>query len=252
MPEPAKLAQALESRPRLPGGPDWERVRGYGVFGLPFRSGHVLAMRRFPASSIGPSYTSVWHRDPAGRWAIHQDQDPQFACPRAFGPAIDDASVVPISVEWTGPDRFRVAIDGDGLRLRWDVALKQTLVTRALSAFATILPRSVRRHPRTLALTARVAGPLLGAGRLRLAGHVPSGQLFRADLAPIWVIAESTAELDGASLGPLGPLPEQERLGDLWIPQRGLFAFGDGYFELHDPARHQLVPRRPRAAQTAR
>ena len=41
-------------------------VPGYGLKGLPFASGHVLAMRRFPTSSIDPACTSVWHRDPAG------------------------------------------------------------------------------------------------------------------------------------------------------------------------------------------
>ncbi len=29
-------------------------LSGYGVAGLPFRSGHVLAMRRFTGSSPGP------------------------------------------------------------------------------------------------------------------------------------------------------------------------------------------------------
>jgi hypothetical protein len=53
----------------LPAG-GGERFAGYGVMGLPFRSGHVLAMRRFPASSIGPACTSVWHRSPDGRWVF--------------------------------------------------------------------------------------------------------------------------------------------------------------------------------------
>ena len=44
-----------------------DRFSGYAVIGLPFQSGHILALRRFPASTIGPGYTSVWHRDPSGR-----------------------------------------------------------------------------------------------------------------------------------------------------------------------------------------
>jgi hypothetical protein len=39
-----------------------ERFAGYGVMGLPFRSGHYLALRHFPASSIGPGFRAVWHR----------------------------------------------------------------------------------------------------------------------------------------------------------------------------------------------
>ena len=47
--------------------PGHEYVRGWGVFGLPFDSGHVLALRVFPQSSFGP-YRTLWHRDPEGRW----------------------------------------------------------------------------------------------------------------------------------------------------------------------------------------
>src|SRR4051794_27060033 len=56
-----EAAERTEQSPQLPRGGD-ERFAGYGVMGLPFDSGHVLAMRRFPASSVGPAYSSVWHR----------------------------------------------------------------------------------------------------------------------------------------------------------------------------------------------
>ena len=36
-----------------------DRFSGYAVIGLPFSSGHVLALRCFPASSLGAAYTSV-------------------------------------------------------------------------------------------------------------------------------------------------------------------------------------------------
>jgi hypothetical protein len=52
---------------------DGARVReGLGVFGLPFDSGHVLALRVFPDNDFAPDRT-LWHRDPAGRWSIHVD-----------------------------------------------------------------------------------------------------------------------------------------------------------------------------------
>ena len=51
------------ARPHVHPGQE-ERFSGYGVMGLPFRSGHVLALRRFPVTSVGPGYTSVWWRDP--------------------------------------------------------------------------------------------------------------------------------------------------------------------------------------------
>lgn len=108
---PRDAASALEAAASLPDEPDRERLRGYAVTGLTFSSGHVLAMRRFPATSLQRPYTSVWHRSPDGRWTIYQDQPPQYSCPRAFGPAIAAAPVVPISIDWAEPAAFDMTID---------------------------------------------------------------------------------------------------------------------------------------------
>jgi hypothetical protein len=48
------LASEIEWAPELPSGGE-ERFTGFGVMGIPFASGHVLALRRFAASSIGPA-----------------------------------------------------------------------------------------------------------------------------------------------------------------------------------------------------
>jgi len=45
-----RFAEHVEAAASLPARGE-ERFNGYGVMGLPFRSGAVLAMRRFPASS---------------------------------------------------------------------------------------------------------------------------------------------------------------------------------------------------------
>jgi hypothetical protein len=37
------------------------------------------------------------------------------------------------------------------------------------------------------------------------------------------------------------PLEEQSRLGDFWMPQRGIFYVGEARFESFDPLRH-LAP----------
>ncbi len=63
--EPKDLVDRLERGVDLPRGSE-ERFSGYGVMGLPFVSGHVLCLRRFPVTSLGEGYTSVWHRDPKG------------------------------------------------------------------------------------------------------------------------------------------------------------------------------------------
>ncbi len=43
----------------------------------------------------------------------------------------------------------------------------------------------------------------------------------------------------GIDIGAPGPLPQQEHLGDFWIPQRGLFVIGQAFFEPLDPTRHR-------------
>jgi len=44
---PRDLVARLEAAPSMPPG-SAERFNGYGVMGLPFRSGHILALRRPP------------------------------------------------------------------------------------------------------------------------------------------------------------------------------------------------------------
>ena len=83
-----------------------------------------------------------------------------------------------------------------------------------------------------------VAGPALGAGHLGLTGRVPNGQTFGARPRQLWLIRESTAHLRGHTLGRASALPVQDRLGDFWIPQRGIFMIGSSVFEPFDPATH--------------
>lgn len=90
----------------LPSGQDQERLSGYRLMGMPFASGHYLALRHFPVSSVGEGYDSVWHRDPAGEWVIYSCVSPEANCARYFGSALEDARVEHISVIWTGPFAF--------------------------------------------------------------------------------------------------------------------------------------------------
>jgi hypothetical protein len=96
----------LEQGAELPSG-DEERFAGYGVMGVPFTSGDLLATRRFPASSLGQGYTSVWHRDPQARWTFYSDVAPQLPCPRYFGSAVGQTVVREIEI--TTPYRTAVA-----------------------------------------------------------------------------------------------------------------------------------------------
>jgi len=222
----AERAAGAESAP-LPTGPG-ARFAGYGVMGLPFASGHVLAMRRFPASSIGPAYTSVWHRGPSGRWAFWQDQPGDVACSRFFGGGTASAQDVAVDLRWTGPCTFRLAVPE--LRFEWTATMGTSTATAVLSAVGAALPEAAWRSPAVMAAVGAVAGPVLRAGRLRLSGRAPNGQRFLSAPRIVRPIVDTTARLDGVDLGPPGPVHPQAALGEFLIPQRGLFALGTARF----------------------
>jgi hypothetical protein len=238
MPDPRTLVAEVEANPQLPEGTD-ERFSGYGVMGLPFRSGHILALRRFPVTSVGPGYTSVWHRAPSGDWTFYQDAPGEQACPRYFGSRLLRAIQRQIDLRWTGPNDLSISIDG-GKFLDWSVTLDSPLAIRTMNAMAGMMPKPWWRKPSVLRMMGVMASGMLGAGRMGLEGHTPNGQYFVANPLVAWNISSSRAQLEGVSLGEVGPVAEQDRLGDFWIPQRGIFAIGQAFFETFDPSRHQL------------
>src|SRR5262245_16681413 len=61
--EPCLRAHEFAGTPQIFPWPNHEYVRGWGVFGLPFDSGHYLALRVFPENAFAP-YRTVWHRVP--------------------------------------------------------------------------------------------------------------------------------------------------------------------------------------------
>lgn len=238
LPHPRALADLVEIDPQLPPG-GGERFSGYGVMGLPFQSGHVLALRRFPASSLGYAYATVWHRTPDGRWTFWSDVEPDLSCARFFGEAVAEVGIRPIRLTWRGSHALRVTV-GDGI-VDWWMTLRGSAVTAAMNAAARLLPDGVRRWPGFLSALGRTAGPLLGAGRIGLVGRAPNGQRFEASPLQIWHVGSSSARVGGAALGPPGPLREQAWLGDFAIPQRGIFAIARTTFESFHPGRHSSV-----------
>lgn len=242
MQSPQALIEALERAVERPAGGragadgragdtgDTERFTGFGITGVPFSSGYVLALRRFAGSSIGPGYTSVWIRDPAGAWSMHGTVDPGLSCPRYFGAALESASTSRISLAWSGSHAFTVDVDG-GAVLHWELILRATPVTRAMSAVSGVAPERLWRSRTFLRAMGAVAGPALGAGRLRLTGHVPNGQRFAVYPRRLWFVAGSRAVLKGCYLGKPAALTVQDRLGDFWIPRRGILMMGNAEFE---------------------
>lgn len=226
-----------ECEKTLPPGTD-ERFSGYGVMGLPFASGHCLALRHFPVSSLGDGYDSVWHRDPSGSWVIDSSVAPDLSCARYFGSALEDAEIDDISVTWTGPSAFTVEVRD---KIEWEVELGRSVATAAMTRLGQLMPAGWWRRPKVLSAMSRVARPALGVGRVRLAGTTSNGQQFQANPRMLWTVKRSRALIDGTDIGPPGPLPEQASLGDFWIPQRGIFVVGESYFEPYDPARHSAA-----------
>jgi len=244
--EPREVIQHIEATASLPSG-SGERFAGYAVIGLPFRSGHVLALRRFPASSLGSGYTSVWHRDPVGKWTFYSTTAPEQSCSRYFGSQVEENVHAQIRIEWGGPDKFRVIADGSR-SLNWEVTLTHTVASRLTNAAARLLPDSWWQNPfmlRVMGFTARFA---LGTGKMNLAGRTPNGQEFIANPQQVWLVKSSRAVVNGVEVGPTGPLPEQARLNEFLIPQRGIFAVARSFLQTTDRVIHVSRARRGVAA----
>jgi hypothetical protein len=225
-PDVAALARAAEHA-ALPIGHE-ERFAGYGVMGIPFVSGHVLAMRRFPASSIGPAYTAVWHRAPTGDWTFWQDQRSELGCGRYFSSEVRSVVETEINVSWPAADELHVAIPA--VDLEWRSRMRTSALTRAFNSLGSLLPDRAWRSRRLLRAVGPIAGRMLGTGAITLAGRAPNGQLFVANPQRIWFIVESTATFGGTALGAPGPLRQPAALGEFVIPQKGVFALGRAFF----------------------
>jgi hypothetical protein len=113
----------------LPPG-DCERVSGYGVMGLPFASGHVLGLRRWTASSVGDRFTSIWHRDPTGRWTFYESVACEVACHRYFGADVERVREGLIDLEWEASSQLRVRTVDEAVD--WEIAIGATIATRMM------------------------------------------------------------------------------------------------------------------------
>ncbi|GEM_PF-926087 len=221
MKEPLDFARSINPS-TVPGG-GGDRFSGYAVLGLPFSSGHVLALRRIEASSIGAAYTSVWQRDPDGRWTFHQNVPPEQSCPRYFGAAISEHTTEPIRIDWSDGHRFRVTVGAPG-EIMWDVRLAATPATRIMNAAASVMPSRWWEKRVVLSAMEAAARSILGTGQMNLTGRTPNGHAFMGIPRMIWRIAESRATIRGVDVGTPAPLDQQATLGDFRIPQRGIFA----------------------------
>ncbi len=229
------LSDLPTARDRAP-WPHHEYVRGWGVFGLPFDSGHVLALRVFPENSFAP-YRTLWHRDPAGSWSIHVD-GPRLdtACPRYYGAACDRTGFARIGLIWTGPASLRVTVDA--LRLDWTLTASSTRLLDVLNAVGAALPPATWRT-RALVRARELTARALGMGDLRLTGVMPSGH--RGILMPrrMYFVEDSRAVLDGDDLGRPVRLRRNPRIGEVPLPARGVLAIGGAAWPILDRAAYE-------------
>jgi hypothetical protein len=187
--------------------PGYEHVRGWGVFALPFDSGHVLALRVFPENDFSP-YRTVWHRDPEGRWSIYVD-GPRLdtACPRYYGPACTHIAHVGIDIEWSGPASLRVTMDAP--RLQWTLT--------AMERVRELLARGI-----------------LGMGDIRLSGTMPSGHVGILMPERLYFIDHAAAVLSGDDLGHTACVSPNPQIGQVPLPARGVLAVGQAAWEILD------------------
>jgi hypothetical protein len=191
--------------------------------GQPFASGHVLGLRRWTASSVGDQFTSIWHRDPDGSWRFYESAQPQFACSRWFGHGVQESTVADIDVTWEAANVLRIT---SGQAIDWMVALDSSPMTRVMSRVGRVLPLPAWRSSVMLKAMGAVASSTLGVGKVSMTGLTANGLPFDANPRLIWRVVATSATINGRDAGPPAPLREQARLGDFWIPQRGIFALG--------------------------
>ena len=219
--------EALEHEAPLPDGPG-DRFSGYAIIALSFQSGHVLALRRFSASSIGPGYISVWHRDPSGFWTFYSTVSPELSCARYFGAQVERNVVTAIDITWVDSGRFRIVV---GAAIDWQVTLRTSLATLLINAVARLIPVRAWQMPVVLRLMGVVAKVTLGTGLLNFTGLTPNGYRFISAPQRLWLIESSYASVERVDLGPVGRLVRQASLRDFLLPQAGLFAVDRMRFE---------------------
>lgn len=234
-----RLSAQLSDLPAVQGRAPWpghEYVRGWGVFCLPFDSGHVLALRVFPESDFGP-YRTVWHRDPAGRWSIHVD-GPRLdtACPRYYGPACHFTGYAQIGLTWQGPATLRVTMDSPALE--WTLTATSTRLLDVLNTMSASMPLATWRRPSLVRARERLASAL-GLGQLRLAGTMPSGHTGTLMPARMYYIDDSRAIMDGADLGRPARLQANPTIGEVTLPSRGILGTGQAMWQILDPAEYE-------------
>ena len=237
---------------------DHEYVQGWGIFALPFDSGHVLALRVFPQNDFA-AYRTVWHRTPDGSWSIFVD-GPRLdtACPHYYWPACTVVAKARVDVRWTGPTSLRVTMDEPALD--WTLEVTATRLLRALNVVSRRMPLWTWKRPPFVRARELIAQQLLGMGAVRMRGAMPSGHVGSLMPERMYVIDQAEATLDGEDLGRPARATQPPDIGGATLPAWGILAVGQAAWQIFDPAEYQRTraetgsstrSRNPAAATTA-
>ena len=217
--------------------PGFEYVRGFGVFSLPFDSGHVLALRVFPENDFAP-YVTIWHRTPDGQWSIFVDAPRlDIACPRYYGAAARHVQFSHITLTWKGP--LELSIEMDSPELVWSVSMATTPLVRIMNMISPRLPEPLWRAPATLRMMEWLGRVLFSLGNFTLSGIVPNGHFGILMPQRMFPIISTKAELAGQDLGQGTRAKENPSIGKLRLPACPTFAIGRAYFRIQDLAEYE-------------
>src|SRR5690348_9550127 len=202
----------------------FEHVRGWGVFGAPVSSGHVLALRVFPQSDFG-AYRTLWHRNNVGDWTIYYDgPSAATSCPRYYSAAT--VAVVPatIGLTWSGPSTLIVKMSEPAFI--WSMKISRSPAFSFMSAITSLLPEAAWRSHTLHRMMERAAKRLLGLGSIRMSGPTPNGQYGVLTPRRMYPIASSHATFDGVDLGHTIRSDDQPMIGGTPLSSRAVFAIG--------------------------
>ena len=213
--------------------------------GLPFASGHYLALRDFPAASFlpdsVPGYRSVWHRDPDGRVDVLRDHARRTELRPLLQLGHHQRRRRVSGRRHLDRRTTRLVVDIPDV-LHWTIELQPHGVDPAADPDRLPATRRCLDQPRCARRDRPVRRVPAGCRAGATGGHdAQRSELPHRATADVGRDAHRGPCCTVTTSAPVAPLPDQARLGDFRAPQRGLAVVGQGRFDAFDPTRHRTA-----------
>ena len=217
-PNPRDAAAAVNAHPVLPAGDD-ERFVGFGVMGLPFATGHYLALRQFPAT---PSPRPTSRCGTATRPAPGPFTPPPPVRRAAPATSARPRPTMPSSATSTsrGSRPGRCTSTSRGFCTGRSTG-RRPPATRMMTAIGVRLPESAWTNPTMLGPDRPDRRAGVRHGEMRLTGTAANGQRYMVAPRNIWACHRVTGDAGGRDLGPSARWLRQARLGDFRLAATG-------------------------------